>query len=624
MRQPTWPRLPAVLAAALTLLGACGGGDDDTDYVLLADLSPMLITLDDEGVAAACPNGGRRVVTGFDADGNGRLGAEEIASAQYVCNGNAGSPGGNGLSVVARTIDEAAGAHCAAGGKALQVGWDRDADGMLDANEVSDTAYLCNGTNGMNGTNGADGATGSMGPAGNRGLDTLAVSEPEDAGQNCPYGGTRLRSGLDIDGDRLLDAPEVKTTSYLCSPPPTILPWIEVTGGAVPMEANTGYVVRNGEQVELTLPRSPAIGAIVRVAGAGAGGWSVAQNSGQLIDTRSLGGVAGRTWSTGLRRGNWESIASSGDGRKLVAYDGTPDAEAVYVSQDGGISWNVSLKGKYPTALASSLDGNTLVAARFLGELMVSIDGGATWSARVMARRWRDVCVSADGGRIVAVVEGTDLSAVLAISIDGGERFDEGIIKPSLSAIACSANGQGMLLATSNEGLFRSSSWGAGFEPSNPEVLNWRDVASSADGNRLAAAVHGGPIYVSTNGGASWERRGPVQAWRSIAMSADGRRLAAVGDNTEVYVSDDGGLTWSSAGGPRARTAVAMSAAGDRMVATWDHEGATAGSVQVSWSTTTPGTAGGIAGGTGDALELQYVGDGRFIVLSHEGQLSVR
>ena len=68
----------------------------------------------------------------------------------------------------------------------------------------------------------------------------------------------------------------------------------------------------------ITLPASPAIGDIVRVSGAGAGGWKLAQNAGQSVLGANLG-LVGTTWTPRANTLNWRCVASSADGTKLVA-----------------------------------------------------------------------------------------------------------------------------------------------------------------------------------------------------------------------------------------------------------------------------------------------------------------
>lgn len=59
--------------------------------------------------------------------------------------------------------------------------------------------------------------------------------------------------------------------------------WAEVTGTSQTASVDTGYILNNVGLVTLTLPSTAAVGSVVRVAGKGAGGWRIAQNSGQTI-----------------------------------------------------------------------------------------------------------------------------------------------------------------------------------------------------------------------------------------------------------------------------------------------------------------------------------------------------
>ena len=120
-----------------------------------------------------------------------------------ACEGPQGPAGSGepGVNALAQTSDEAPGANCANGGLKLEVGIDTNGNGVLDVTEVTDTSYICNGD----------------------GTDSLVRTGPEAAGTNCPWGGTRIETGLDTDGDGVLDDNEVNAgaTSYVCNFGPT-------------------------------------------------------------------------------------------------------------------------------------------------------------------------------------------------------------------------------------------------------------------------------------------------------------------------------------------------------------------------------------------------------------------
>ena len=150
-------------------------------------------------------------------------------------------------------------------------------------------------------------------------------------------------------------------------------------------------------------------------------------------------------------------------------------------------------------------------------------------------------------------------------------------------------------------------------------------VASSADGSTLVAAgtsdLH---IQISTNGGDTWtERFGDAQRyWTSAASSADGSVLVVADggpypEGGRIYTSTDGGLTWTPRETDRFWKSVAISANGSKVVALSD-------AIYTSTPSTTLGPTGSISGAQLDAITLQFLGDGLFNVLSHEGSLTVR
>lgn len=61
------------------------------------------------------------------------------------------------------------------------------------------------------------------------------------------------------------------------------LGWTEVTTTSQSMAFNNGYIVNNAGLVTLTLPVLSPVGSVISLIGKGAGGWSIAQNAGQII-----------------------------------------------------------------------------------------------------------------------------------------------------------------------------------------------------------------------------------------------------------------------------------------------------------------------------------------------------
>lgn len=209
-------RRPGRLALAICVALAWGcKGDDGANGTNGTDGQDALVVTATEAAGANCAAGGIRVDSGIDADADGTLDPGEVASTQYVCDGEAGSDGAQALVDLSA---EAAGSNCADGGTRIDSGLDADGDGLLDPAEVAATEYACNGADGVDGATGPTGPTGATGPTGPAGAVSLLVLTAEPPGPNCPNGGTRIDSGLDADADGVLDPTEVAATDYVCSP----------------------------------------------------------------------------------------------------------------------------------------------------------------------------------------------------------------------------------------------------------------------------------------------------------------------------------------------------------------------------------------------------------------------
>ena len=164
---------------------------DQTTYVCNGvDGLTTLVQVTDEAPGANCTAGGEKVEAGLDLDDSGALEATEVTETVYVCDGV------DAVQVLVVVTDEAAGDNCAAGGQKIESGGDVDASGELDANEIDETTYVCNGV---------DGRT------------TLVATSEEPAGDNCAAGGQKIASGLDLDRSGILEPSEITDTTYVCN-----------------------------------------------------------------------------------------------------------------------------------------------------------------------------------------------------------------------------------------------------------------------------------------------------------------------------------------------------------------------------------------------------------------------
>lgn len=176
-------------------------GSDGTD-------GRNLIVVTDTDVT--CPNGGIEFTFGYDDDNNGTI--DEVLETSLICNGTNGSDGSdgsngtNGLNSIVRSSPENAGSNCANGGTLYEVGIDDNRNNTLDAGEVDTFFYVCNG---------ADGTDGTDGSSGNNSLITVTSFTGSQGG--CTNGGLVIRTGVDDNGNGVLNSGEIDATSYVCN-----------------------------------------------------------------------------------------------------------------------------------------------------------------------------------------------------------------------------------------------------------------------------------------------------------------------------------------------------------------------------------------------------------------------
>lgn len=132
------------------------------------------------------------------------------------------------------------GEECDAGGQRVRAGSDRNGDAKLQDSEVTDELVICNGApgadgadglpgpqgrdgqDGKNGKDGQDGDQGEKGDTGAQGTSSLLKLTPVAAGAPCCAGGVRLETGLDTNGNGVLDPSEVDATQtqHVCNAAP--------------------------------------------------------------------------------------------------------------------------------------------------------------------------------------------------------------------------------------------------------------------------------------------------------------------------------------------------------------------------------------------------------------------
>ena len=351
-------------------------------------------------------------------------------------------------------------------------------------------------------------------------------------------------------------------------------------------QSNNGYIANSSSEVAITLPTNPQIGDVVRVAGAGTGGWRISTNSGQTITPT--------VWTSRETNQNWQSIASSADGSKLVA---VVNGGQIFTSTDSGVNWTARETIRSWTRVASSSDGMKLVASDTNGFLYTSTDSGINWVPRTGISGWGAVASSADGINLIALRGGSSYT-----SSDSGVTWIERPLPDLFWSVASSSDGTKLVAIVSGGRIYTSTDSGVSWTP-RAFNNNWFSVASSADGTKLISAVPNGQIYTSADSGVSWTPRENNRGWLSVATSADGTRLVAVGSGTQIYISSDSGITWSVSEGNRVWQSVASSADGSKLAAVEN-----GGKIYIN----SP------IGLRNSFIELVYIGNGEFFVVNQK------
>ncbi|WP_129777597.1 WD40/YVTN/BNR-like repeat-containing protein [Peristeroidobacter soli] len=563
-----------------------------TQYVCSGGGAVSLVEMHDEPAGSHCPTGGKQFTAGLDGNGDGVLDVSEIRTSGYICNGE---PGGTGVAALTAVAAEPAGANCPGGGVRMSSGADINQSGALDPAEVTNTQYVCGGASGAS---------------------TLIRTDNETPGLNCAYGGTRIGAGLDVNGNALLEPSEVTVNAYACNGAPGAgLTWQDISGAAVQAVPNRGYLATSGTaELVVTLPSAPAPGDLLQITGVGAGGWRIAQNTGQFIVTRHLAGEIAAAWTEREADRSWQAVASSADGQRLLAAD---YGGQLYTSIDGGMNWVAREANRYWRAVASSADGQRLAAGESGGQIYISSDAGVTWATYESARDWCSIASSADGTHLVAAASGDRIYT----SSDSGLNWVARAASRAWVSVASSSDGQRLVAAVSQGQIYTSGNGGVSWtaRDSNRE---WTAVAASADGQRLLASEFLGQLHTSTDAGATWSARDATRGWFAVASSADGQRLLAAEIGGYLYASSDAGQSWRERELQRNWAAVASSADGMKLLGAVV-TGRIHTSVPLQRERSTVGTVGSVSGRQYDAITLQYAGAGEFIVLNFVGALAV-
>ena len=266
----------------------------------------------------------------------------------------------------------------------------------------------------------------------------------------------------------------------------------------------------------------------------------------------------------GELEGAWNvyDLAQGADG---ALYAATAPTGTVFRSTDGGSTWTPTATLPGALAVHSLLvagDGSLYAGCYPLGDVYRSTNGGTSWqlTANLTSATTVRALIETGDGRILA---GTSPGGNVFSSSNAGQSWTKLPVLSGLgTGVTCLLESAGGVLLAGGWGpIYRSTNGGASwatatvrFPPASMQSIDsfyeTRDSLLWATG---WVHGHGGYVFRSSDGGATWDSTGrimigPVHAVRVYAIDEDAEGKLRIGfqpgPDSVACVSDDRGTTW--------------------------------------------------------------------------------
>ena len=272
---------------------------------------------------------------------------------------------------------------------------------------------------------------------------------------------------------------------------------------------------------------------------------------GNSLSSASISVTPALIWTAAMSAGSrqWRGIASSDDGTRVVAvaYDGN-----IWVSADSGATWTARGPSLAWTCVTSSFDGKNLAAGVSGGYIHTSTDYGASWTPQTNIPAqfvWVDLVSSSDGNILMGCT-GQDNnipdSGYIYKSSNGGASWTKQETagrKSNWTVLASSRDGNILYAAT--QLIYRSTNSGDWVSTSN-RFANWAVLIALSTGTTLISSAYF--TGISYNSGTSWTEMNHPKLntpLNSMVASSDGTKLVAATNEQSLYTSTDSGVTWT-------------------------------------------------------------------------------
>ena len=392
--------------------------------------------------------------------------------------------------------------------------------------------------------------------------------------------------------------------------------WVVISNTAVTALADTGYLLTNAAFTTVTLPASANLlmGDIVRISGAGAGGWRLQPNTNQFC-LGTFSSYQNSLWNAASVAGTaWLSLAASTTGNRMYAAGGS----GIYTSTDSGHNWTGSLLAGAWNTVATSADGETVFIGVSAKAVQFSTNAGASWIPMASILASNAIAVACSYNAFKAIV--ANKSGLVYTNNPAGAWGSIGVSSATWNAVAYSGSGNNYAAGNTVGKVFTLVGGSSGVSLTNKAITG---LVISADGTRLAACVSPGGIYTSANSGVSWSvSAAPWTNWNCLAASADGSRLIAGVTNGLLYASANLGATWSALSNTTNSAWAVLASSADGSVLAAGVNSSSGGIFYSGPSTQSiTSTNGFLTGSQGSAVELQYIGNNQFMPVSAFGTI---
>jgi hypothetical protein len=318
------------------------------------------------------------------------------------------------------------------------------------------------------------------------------------------------------------------------------------------------------------------------------------EENGSIFISSDYGETWVNSYSTTKR---WRSVSCNSDASIIVAceYDGY-----IYKSTDYGETWSISYN-LINTWICIGIQphGQTIYACAYNGGIYRMVSNNDNWVLVYnTSKKWKSIKVC-DNGIVYVVIDDMNTSNPangIYISTDSGTSW--ALNASSISGtknwefITATADGKRIMAITNNNysntdnGIYISGNyandWSKYTDYFKTFSLNFTSIVSNSSGDRFAACVYGGGLYISSDAGSTWNIVPDINTlnrnWSCIATTSSGNRLVAVINDASnnngtngIYTSSDYGDTWTL--NPNSTTqnkmwsSVASNSTGSRLVA---------------------------------------------------------